>query len=324
MDLNGTVRNLKEIRDLAFEENVDLSRLTWWKIGGRAPILVEPHSIDQLTEILSKAVQGAVPVVVIGRGTNLFFADGDLACVICRIGDRFSALQVKGKEILAQAGVSMLRLGRCAQTRGLSGLEHAIWIPGTLGGLITMNGGSQRKSISDSLIEITFMTLDGKIYKVKPEECVFSYRNSRFLNSREIILEARLTLDQSSPSEVRREMLMIISERKRKFPGKLPSCGSVFRSDQSLYQSYGPPGRLIEDAGLKGYSIGGLQVSTQHANFFVNKGGATASDALQLIKYVQHVLFDKYGIDLETEVLFVDCEGRSMSAAHVQEASYRE
>lgn len=295
-------------------QEVPLSYLSRWRIGGRCALVVEPPSQAHIESFLLDTAAAAVPVIVIGGGSNLLFSDEGFRGACLRIGPDFSIVTFNGTRFLAQAGVSVPRLARLAGMHGLRGLEHIVGIPGTLGGLVVMNGGSQRHSVSECVRSVRSIDRHGQVVVRTVDQCRFDYRQSVFRRGREIVLDVEFELVPGKASEIRQRMLGILRDRRGKFPLKKPNCGSVFVSDPGMYATIGPPGLVIERAGLKGLSVGGAMVSTRHANFFVNAGGATARDMLQLIREVRHAVHEQTGFLMRTEVLYVNSDGAIVPA----------
>jgi UDP-N-acetylmuramate dehydrogenase len=192
---------------------------------------------------------------------------------------------------------------------GLSGLEHISGIPGSLGGLIYMNGGSLRRSISEAVASIKVLSNSGTSV-IANRDCGFRYRHSALQANGAIVMGAELRLTQTGdPATIRREMLKIMRARAKKFPRKTPNCGSVFISDEPIYEEFGPPGKVLEDLGLKGTKVGGAEISTTHANFIINHGGATAEDVFALIALVRQKVLAATGYVLRVEPKFVAANG---------------
>jgi len=276
-----------------------------WQIGGPADLLVEPETIAQVARVVSFARLHDIPLMVIGQGTNLLFDDSGLRGIVLKIGESLSRVEIAGNRIVAEAGAWVPGLARKAMLFGLAGLEHTIGIPGTLGGLVLMNGGSQRKGIGENVRRVWVVDPDGKQLELSREECAFEYRKSALQRTGAVVVKAELECERQPSQRIRKMMLEDLRERRRKFPRKQPNCGSVFLSTSEMHASVGPPGKVIEDAGLKGARIGKAEVSHQHANFIVNLGGATSEEVLSLIAYIRNVVHERIGFDLCCEVRYV-------------------
>lgn len=294
---------------ISFRRDVPLNACGTWRIGGPADFLVEPVSCEQVAAALRCVGELGVPVVVIGKGSNLLFDDAGLRGVAIRIGRRLARVATAGTTVRAESGVSASHLARVAGLAGLAGLEHIVGIPGTLGGLVFMNGGSLQHAIGEAITEVKVMDRSGTLRVFRREDCGFAYRSSRFQAENGVILEATMDLVAGRRNEIVAEMLRILRDRRRKLPLTLPNCGSVFKNDPELYDRFGPPGKIIEDAGLKGVSIGGAAVSERHANFIVNRGDARARDVLELIELIRRRVAARTGLTLECEVRFVQSTG---------------
>jgi UDP-N-acetylmuramate dehydrogenase len=312
--LNSKLHDLAilDIGAVSFDE--PLSNHNSWKIGGNADLFVEPETPDQVAELMRALQTESIPCVVIGQGTNLLFDDTGIRGVVIKIGAKMADMKINATSIIVQGGCWVPQLARKVMAKGLSGLEHCIGIPGTVGGLIAMNGGSQRKGIGENVVAITVVTRSGEIQKLSQADCCFAYRRSALQDSGAIVVEAELHCPLADQSDVRREMLTDLRIRRSKFPRKIPNCGSVFLSTAEMHASVGPPGKIIEDAGLKGTSIGQAEVSDQHANFIINRGGAKASDVLQLIRHIRQTVRQRIGFDLDCEVRYVSPEGKILPA----------
>lgn len=304
-----------DIGDRVF--NAPLSGYSSWQIGGPADLLVEPTTPQQVATVVTYARQNNVPLVVIGQGTNLLFADAGLRGIILKIGSNMSNLSIVGNRIIAEAGLWVPQLARQAMLAGLSGLEHTIGIPGTLGGLVMMNGGSHRKGIGENVVRVTVVDRDGQLVQMNREECDFSYRHSALQGTGVVVVETELECPFGDLNQIRREMMTDLRERRTKFPRKQPNCGSVFLSTSEMHATVGPPGKVIEEAGLKGTRIGQAEVSQQHANFILNLGGATAADVLSLIAFIRKSIQQEIGFDLKCEARYVEPNGQIIPADQV-------
>ena len=286
-----------------------------WRIGGPADLLVVPGSPDQIRRLLLLARENAVPLVVIGQGSNLLFGDEGVRGIVMKIGARMSGIRINGTCITVDAGMWVPELARMAGKAGIKGLEHTVGIPGTVGGLVLMNGGSLRQSIGMSVRKVFTMTSEGEHVTFAKEECGFAYRKSVFLENGNIILRVELEGDYGVQSSIRKKMLGILCDRRRKFPRKEANCGSVFLSDPETHSTHGPPGKLIENAKMKGIRVGDAQVSNKHANFIINVGHATAREVLSLMAKVISAVEKMTGHCMQSEVLFVTDQAKTIRAS---------
>jgi len=290
--------------------NEPLAPHSSWKIGGPADIFIEPYNIEQISNVLRYAKSENIPLVVIGNATNLLFCDEGVRGIVMRLGEKFSKIQVDGTHVHAEAGTSVPTLAKTVGALGLTGLEHTVGIPATLGGLVYMNGGSQGKSIGDHVRMLTVIDRFKGLINLSREECCFSYRHSSLQGTDQIVCTIDLELDYGDPDQISHEMQKILEIRQKKFPMDLPSCGSVFTSSPSLQAEHAPPGKLIEDAGLKGFRIGDAQVSEWHANFIVNLGNAKAQDIIDLVRHIRETILIHKNVRLDAEVRSVGADGR--------------
>lgn len=303
--MNKRIKNILNSLKVSFRENERLSNHSSWKIGGPANFFAEPDSITQLKHLLNILLIENLPYIVIGNGTNLLFDDDGFNGVVLKIGEKIGKVSFKGQTIIAEAGVWVPCFARALANKGYCGLEHIIGIPGSLGGLIAMNGGSLTHSISDKIVKVWAINDKNDEKGYLNSDCKFSYRSSIFQNSNEIITKASFSLDFGEKKIIRKRMLEILSKRRKKFPRSYPSCGSVFISNPKNYEFYGAPGKIIEQLGLKGLTQGRAQISPQHANFIVNLGKASSKDVLSLIDLIRKEVEIKFNIDLEPEVKYV-------------------
>lgn len=289
-----------EIKGKIFYD-VPLSDYTSWRIGGPVDYLVFPKDGPDLKEVLAWARRDKIPYFILGKGTNILIRDGGFRGMAISLTAGFCQLEVVtslADEIQVQAGAG-LPLGKvidfCIQ-KGLSGLEFAAGIPGSVGGAVAMNAGAFGGEIKDVLRAVYLMDRQGNMRESSREKLSFSYR-ALHLPPGDIILGSVFSLRPAEITCVQKKIREIIAWRQEKQPYDFPSAGSVFRNPQS-----GPAGRLIERAGLKGYRIGGAQVSEKHANFIINRGGARAKDVLKLIEVVRDKVWRETGVLLELEI----------------------
>jgi UDP-N-acetylmuramate dehydrogenase len=307
--LADLARDLERLAPGQVERDVPLAPLSRWRVGGAAAILVEPDNQAAAAALFAKVVASGVPYFIMGDASNVLFDTDGFDGVVIRIGRRLSDLQISGSTVVAQAGLWVPLLARETARAGLSGLEHIVGIPGTLGGLVLMNGGSNRRGIGDSVRRVHYADASGKLATLERADCQFSYRRSALQDRPWLVLGAELTLESDSVSAVRRRMIDVLVSRRSKFPKNLPNCGSTFLSDPALYETVGPPGRAIEQAGLKGVRRGGAQISPLHANFLVNTGTATSDDILWLIALIRQRVLERTGHAMDCEVRHVAPNG---------------
>lgn len=275
-----------------------LSEHTSFRIGGPCEILAFPKNTRELSDLLRAAKQAEIEPAVLGAGTNVLARDeGRRGLVICT-KDSMKAIARTGETtIRAEAGVSMARLANFAQSLGLDGLTFAHGIPGTVGGGLMMNAGAYGGEMKQVAVSTEFMTLDGEVETYSGEAQKFSYRHSAFSEKKGVILAGSFALTHGDSEKIREEMRTLAQKRRTSQPLELPSAGSTFKRPQGGYAA-----ALIDQAGLKGYRIGGAAVSEKHAGFVVNLGGATASDVLALVREIQRRVLETSGISLEPEI----------------------
>ncbi|MCE9649112.1 MAG: UDP-N-acetylmuramate dehydrogenase [Parvibaculum sp.] len=296
-------------------EAADLRRYSRWKIGGVASLLIEPNSVDDVRRVLAVLAEVPCPKIVIGDGSNLLFDSRGLDGVAIRIGAPLSRIKIEGNTARVEAGSWVPHFARAVGCSGLGGIQHTIGIPGTVGGLILMNGGSQRKGIGENLVSARCADMRGDVREYTKADCAFSYRHSALQDKALVVLDAVFELTRGNAGEIRREMISIMAERRRKFPKNLPNCGSVFLSDPEMYGVIGTPGFAVEKVGLKGLRRGGAQISPLHANFIVNVDDASSDDVLWLIHRMRTRVHEETGFWMDCEVRHVAPDG-AMRMAH--------
>lgn len=279
-------------------ENEPLSRHTTFRVGGPADVMAFPKDENELSFLFELAKSENVPLTVIGNGSNLIVKDRGIRGLTIVLGEDFSGISVHENEITACAGELLSRIARTALNHSLTGLEFASGIPGSLGGGMAMNAGAYGGQLSDVCVSArVFDPETGGITEYPASELSLGYRTSMPLKTGRIVTSAKFQLSKGDKDEILRTMEDLNARRREKQPLAYPSAGSTFKRPEGYFA-----GALIEGANLKGVSVGGAQVSTLHAGFIINTGGATAKDILDLIKHVQKVVFEKYGVNLETEV----------------------
>ena len=279
--------------------NEPMCRHTTFRVGGPADVMFFPQSSEELQRAMALARAQGADALVIGNGSNLVVRDGGVRGLVIVLGEHMARIGVEGACLRAQAGAMLARVSAAAQEAGLSGLEFASGIPGTLGGGCAMNAGAYGGQLSDVLSCATVL-LDGEVRTLSRDEMQMSYRSTLPLRAGGIVLEAKFELHADDPAEIMARMKDLNARRRDKQPLNLPSAGSTFKRPEGHFA-----GALIEGCGLKGARVGGAQVSEKHAGFIVNTGGATASDILGLIALVQRRVLAETGVALETEVRIV-------------------
>ena len=268
-----------------------------FQIGGPADALVLPRTVEQVAAVVQMCREAEVPVHVIGLGSDLLVSDDGLRGVVLKLAENFSLMRVEGARIIAQAGASNAEVAAVACEAGLAGFEFASGIPGTIGGAAIMNAGAYGGEFKDVARSLTCLTPDGRVVEVSAEEADWSYRHSMMDAAGYVVLEAVLELTPDSSAEIQARMDDLRQRREEKQPLEMPSAGSTFKRPEGYFA-----GKLIQDAGLRGFRVGGAQVSEKHTGFVVNAGGATADDVLQLIAEVQRRVFEMEGVRMEPEV----------------------
>lgn len=277
-----------------------MSLHTTFRIGGPADLFVTPGSIQAVADSIRICKETQTPYAVIGNGSNLLVSDTGYRGVIIQIGRNLNQVSVNGEEIRAQAGAMLSVIAKTALSESLTGFEFASGIPGTLGGAAVMNAGAYGGEMKDVLTEVTVLTREGEIRTVPAGKLEMGYRTSLAAKNGWIILEAVLKFQKGDAEAIRGRMEELKMQRVTKQPLDLPSAGSTFKRPEGYFA-----GKLIMDAGLRGFTVGGAQISEKHCGFVVNKGGATAEDVRNLICAVQKKVQEDAGVKLEPEVKFL-------------------
>ncbi|MBQ7699104.1 MAG: UDP-N-acetylmuramate dehydrogenase [Clostridia bacterium] len=283
-----------------YNENKKASEFTTFRIGGEC-FAVYPKDEAELIKTVSFCKEFGIKYIVLGCGSNVLFSDkGYNGAVI--MTQSLNAVEVNDGVIKAGCGATLISVCKAALDNGLSGIEFAYGIPGSVGGAVFMNAGAYGGEMKDIVIKVkAYSASDGKIVEFNTEKCGFGYRESVFSGGGYIILSAEMKLTRVEKTEIKAVMDDLLGRRKSKQPLNYPSAGSVFKRYPGRYT-----GQMIEEAGLKGYTIGGAQVSEKHAGFIINVGGATADDVIKLIDHIKEVIKDREGIDIETEVRVIE------------------
>ena len=295
MDLQGIFAGCTA-KELLLEE--PMAKHTSFRIGGPADVLAQPGNEAELAALLKRAADHAVPVTLVGNGSNLLVRDKGIRGLVIKLSNLFSSITVAGNVLTFGSGISLAMASKKAASLSLSGLEFAVGIPGTIGGAVYMNAGAYDGEMAKVVTSVQVMDRQGQSSQLKADELDFSYRHTALQNSGLIVTSVTVSLQPGEAESIKAKMDDFSQRRIAKQPLELPSAGSMFKRPVGYFA-----GTLIEQTGLKGYTVGGAQVSTKHAGFVVNVGGATAKDVLQLIRDVQDRVLAAQGVQLEPEVL---------------------
>lgn len=276
--------------------NESLSKYTYTKIGGRADVLVFPTEYKEVEQLVSFTYENNIPLTILGNASNVLVSDGGIRGIVVNL-TQLNRTWVKENKIMAQSGASIINTSRLALQEELSGLEFACGIPGSVGGAVFMNAGAYGGEVAEVLESVLVLTKEGTLKTLRNEELELGYRTSVIQKEGYVVLEATFSLTKGNYQEMKEKMDELTFLRESKQPLEYPSCGSVFKRPPGHFA-----GKLIQDSGLQGATIGGAQVSLKHAGFIVNIGSATSNDYLTLIKHVQHTVKEKFDVELETEV----------------------
>ena len=277
-----------------------LSKHTTFKIGGPADYLIFPSSVEEISGIMIIAKEYNLPVTVLGNGSNILVLDKGIKGLVLKFNNEMSGMEQSGQTIRVGAGAMLTDVSRYAAEQGLSGMEFAIGIPGSIGGAVFMNAGAYSGEMCQIVASALVVSKDGDIKRFSDMDIAFGYRHSIFQENGCIICEVELKLQQNEKPTIEEKMNEYTIKRETKQPLEMPSAGSTFKRPPGHFA-----GTLIEQAGLKGFTVGGAQVSTKHAGFVINAGGATAQDVLNLIKEVQNHVYEHSGVMLEPEVRII-------------------
>ncbi len=285
-------------KDFVFR-NEPMRRHTSMKVGGPADFYVMPDRRN-IEALMAYCRGNEVPHLVIGNGSNLLCGDGGVDGVVIEIGRRMAAIEIDVDRVIVQAGALLSTIAAAAAQEGLTGFEFASGIPGSVGGAVVMNAGAYGGEMKDVLDEITVLTQEGEILTVPAGELELAYRSSVIPDRDWLILSATLHLQKGRKEEINTRMAKLREQRSEKQPLEYPSAGSTFKRPEGYFA-----GKLIEDAGLRGCTYGGAQVSEKHCGFVINRDNATAADVCSLIEYIQTTVKAEFDVDLEPEIKFV-------------------
>ena len=306
---NEKVNNLREEIIKRLEQTVEsdqflreepMKKHITFRVGGPAACFLTPSTKEQIREILHICQEEKTPYFILGNGSNLLVSDQGFDGVVLRVYKNMNQVTVEGEHLRVQAGALLSATARKALEAGLTGMEFAAGIPGTMGGAAVMNAGAYGGEMKDILESVTVLTPEGEQKELKNEELQLGYRTSVVKEKGYIVLEAVLSLKKGDPEAIKSRMDELKEQRVTKQPLEYPSAGSTFKRPEGYFA-----GKLIQDAGLRGYQVGGAQVSEKHCGFVINKENATAKDVVDLIHDVQRIVYEKFQVQLETEVKFL-------------------
>lgn len=305
MTVNNSLKIKNKLKGLApavqMEEDASMDRFTSFRAGGRADLLITVEDEDGLCSVLEALSEEGYPHMILGRGSNVLVRDGGYRGAMVRLGEGFQRIDRRGSQLICGGAVLLSAVARRACDEGLSGFEFASGIPGSTGGAVFMNAGAYGGEMKDVLTKVRLVASDGsRIREADPEELDLGYRTSRIQATGEVVSSAVVRLSEGDPEKIRARMSELMEKRNARQPVNLPSAGSFFKRPEGYFA-----GKLIEDAGLGGLTVGGAQVSELHKGFIVNTGAATASDIIQLMNIVQATVMDRSGVMLEPEVRIV-------------------
>lgn len=282
------------------KENEPMKSHTSFKIGGVADVFVSPTTKEQLVDAIRICKENQVPYYIIGNGSNLLVSDKGFRGVIIEVSKNLSEIRREGNLIIAEAGALLARIAKTAESADLTGFEFAHGIPGTLGGAITMNAGAYDGEMKDVILQAQIIDEQGQIQTLTKDELELGYRTSIIQKKGCIVLEAVIELQPGNKEEITAKMKDLAGRRKDKQPLEYPSAGSTFKRPVGHFA-----GKLIMDGDLRGYQVGGAQVSEKHCGFVINKGDATCEDVMELIAHVQKVVKERFNVELEAEVRII-------------------
>lgn len=292
---------VKDIVQILGKENVlvdePMKNHTTFKIGGLCDVFVKPTTIEQLREVIKLLKENDINYYIVGNGSNLLVSDDGYRGVIINLFNNFSEITVNDNTITASAGALLGKIGHVALENGLKGFEFATGIPGTLGGAVVMNAGAYGGEMKDVLVSATVLNKDGDIITLSNEELELGYRSSIIEKNEYIVVSAEIRLQKGSKEEIKALIQELAMKRREKQPLEYPSAGSTFKRPKDNFA-----GKLIMDAGLRGYTVGGAMVSEKHCGFVINKDNATCEDVIKLTEDVKEKVKEQFDIELELEV----------------------
>lgn len=278
-------------------ERYPMKEVTSFQIGGPVDYFIEPRGEEELKDVITLVERKEMPWMIMGKGTNMVVSDKGIRGAVIRLENYFSDVRVDGTRVVAQSGASMKKVAEAARDASLTGLEFAHGIPGAVGGAMTMNAGAYGGEMKDVVESVKVMHHDGTTEVIPGDQMNFRYRNSRVYDEKLVVLEATFLLQPGEQAAIQSQMDELWNRRVSKQPLEYPSAGSTFKRPVGYFA-----GQLIDQAGLRGLKHGGAQVSQKHCGFVINCGDATCKDVVELIRMVQEAVYEKHGVELETEV----------------------
>lgn len=294
-ELNTALAQIFASDDLL--KNEPMGKHTTFRCGGPAQFFVRASNAADITAAISAAEKADAPWWIVGCGSDLLVSDAGLPGVVIEIGERMAHISIDGSVVHAQAGATNEAVAQAALEAGLTGYEFASGIPGSVGGAAIMNAGAYDGEFKDVAVSVSCLFPDGTVHEIPAEEADWSYRHSMMSDKGLVVLGATLQLASGNKDDIRAKMDDLAQRRSSKQPLEMASAGSTFKRPEGYFA-----GKLIQDSGMQGHSVGDAQVSTKHAGFVVNTGNASAADVLQVIRDVQAAVADQFGVTLETEV----------------------
>lgn len=287
----------KIVRKEQILEEEPMKKHTTFRIGGPAEYLILPQTTEEIADVIKLCRQEEIPWYIVGNGSNLLVADEGVRGVVIQLLRNFNQIQAEGCQIRMQTGAQNAAVAKRALDASLTGFEFAAGIPGTIGGAVVMNAGAYGGEMKDILKEVTVLDPNGMIRTIPAEELELGYRTSIIARKGYVVLEAVIVLKTGDPKEIKAAMDELKEKRVTKQPLEYPSAGSTFKRPEGYFA-----GKLIMDAGLRGFSVGGAQISEKHCGFVINKGNATAKDVTELMDETKKIVMEKFGVALEPEV----------------------
>ena len=294
--------NIEEIEKIISKDRIyidePMDKYTSFKIGGPAECLIKIQTPEELKSILNLAKEQEIPLTIIGNGSNILVSDEGIKGLVLKIENPIFELDAQTAKLKVGSGVKLAYIAQKCLKQEIAGFEFASGIPGTIGGAIRMNAGAHGKEMKDIVTTVTYMDRNGQIHTIQNEDAKFEYRKSMFTQNKDyIILEVEIQLEKGNVEEIQAKMTEYATYRKEKQPLEYPSAGSTFKRGEDFITA-----KLIDECGLKGYQIGGAQISEKHAGFIINTGNATAEDVIKLIEYTKEQVYNKFGKTIETEI----------------------